>query len=302
MSNKIIRNVERTPGLIRNLIDEQTKTNANALSLEEWNYIINVLKTQANVNTAYLEMLHKLLFGDWSYDTGSETLMFTFDDPTIGLVKQIEINYKHLIALIKEDINNFKQQVSDEIQSLLERIPFDFLDSLQEAFPALSTRVDNLESMTQVWVGSNRPPIQYDNVLWFDINEHIFSNLKPPIVHFQTSTIHDDTHMLYVFSIHNPNTIQNDTERSIITCAATDVHGISLSEHFDDTFVSDTIISGTPIPTATTKQLRMTHKLNAPVPESIKFTFWFIPYPGDLRVPSGKYEIIIRKGEVVQNG
>lgn len=298
----ISRDVKRQPELIKNLIDQQLKTGANTLSIEEWNYIINVLKDQTNQNTRYLEMLHKLMFGDWSYDSTTETLTFTFDDPSIGMIHQIQIDYTRLIDKIKEDIISFKAQVTNELREMFERIPFDFLDTVQEAFLSLTGRVDSLEQATRVWVSPHDPPQHYTDVLWFDTDERVFINLKPPTVQFKIRAVYKETHTVYIFSIHNPNTTENATDQSVIMCSVTDMLGTDLFEHFEDIHIDNTITPGASVTTAATVDLRISHKLDAQIPESIKFTFWFMPYPGDLRAPSGKHEIIIRNGEVVQNG
>ena len=47
----------------RNSIPDQRLSYANQLTVQQWNNIINILKKQANENTAYLQMLHTWLVG-----------------------------------------------------------------------------------------------------------------------------------------------------------------------------------------------------------------------------------------------
>lgn len=51
--------VDKKPKLIKNAIPDQLKTGANSLTIHEWNQIINILKTQANLNTDFLETVQR---------------------------------------------------------------------------------------------------------------------------------------------------------------------------------------------------------------------------------------------------
>lgn len=78
----------KKPALIYNNIPEQLKTAANSLTIQDWNQVVNVLKRQINLNTEYLEKLHRLLFSDWGSDT-TGFLDFAENIDTDGLLKRI---------------------------------------------------------------------------------------------------------------------------------------------------------------------------------------------------------------------
>ena len=61
--------IPKKPNLVRNSIAFQAKQAANSLTVQEWNHVVNVLKQQANLNTEYLENLHRVLFTDWDSNT-----------------------------------------------------------------------------------------------------------------------------------------------------------------------------------------------------------------------------------------
>ena len=61
--------IEQKPVLVRNGIVQQLKQAANSLTIQEWNQVVNTLKTQANITVEYLEKLHKVLFGSYTEDT-----------------------------------------------------------------------------------------------------------------------------------------------------------------------------------------------------------------------------------------
>ena len=54
---------EKNQKILYNSIPEQRLTYANQLTVKSWNDIVNILKTQANINADYLERLHKWLIG-----------------------------------------------------------------------------------------------------------------------------------------------------------------------------------------------------------------------------------------------
>ena len=60
--------IPKKPALVYNSIEHQAKTSANSLTIGEWNRVVNIVKQQANLNTKYLEDLHRLLFYDWNSD------------------------------------------------------------------------------------------------------------------------------------------------------------------------------------------------------------------------------------------
>ena len=60
--------IPKKPALVYNSIEHQSKTAANSLTIGEWNRVVNILKQQANLNTKYLEDLHRVVFYDWNSD------------------------------------------------------------------------------------------------------------------------------------------------------------------------------------------------------------------------------------------
>jgi hypothetical protein len=61
--------IEQKPTLVRNGIVQQLKQAANSLTIQEWNQVVNTLKTQANITVDYIEKLHRVMFGSWSSET-----------------------------------------------------------------------------------------------------------------------------------------------------------------------------------------------------------------------------------------
>ncbi len=90
--------ITKKPNLVRNSIPDQVKTAANSLTIHEWNQIINVLKTQANLNTQYLEQLHKLFFTDWDNDSG-------------GLIDALNEFEPHLLSQVLDAIEGIRSDL-----------------------------------------------------------------------------------------------------------------------------------------------------------------------------------------------
>lgn len=84
-------NLKKKPNLIRNSISNQTKQDARGFTINDWNNTINTLKLQSNLNTEYLEQIHKILFSD--YDTNSsgfvEGLLNADPGVVTGMLKYI---------------------------------------------------------------------------------------------------------------------------------------------------------------------------------------------------------------------
>lgn len=59
--------------LVYNSIPDQHMYSPNQLTMQIWNNIINQLRTQTNLNTEYLQQLHKHLFGDSEYKFDTDT-------------------------------------------------------------------------------------------------------------------------------------------------------------------------------------------------------------------------------------
>jgi hypothetical protein len=61
--------IDQKPVLVRNGIVQQLKQAANSLTIQEWNQVVNTLKTQANITVDYIEKLHRVMFGSWTSET-----------------------------------------------------------------------------------------------------------------------------------------------------------------------------------------------------------------------------------------
>jgi hypothetical protein len=82
-----MREIEKKPTLIRNAIANQVKTAANSLRIQDWNEVVNILKQQANYNTAYLETLHRLLF--FNFDSDTNGFIELLGDIDVGVLPYI---------------------------------------------------------------------------------------------------------------------------------------------------------------------------------------------------------------------
>ena len=55
--------IVKRPEVSYNTIAEQIKRGVNSLTVVEWNFIINSLRVQANVNADQIKYIHSVLFG-----------------------------------------------------------------------------------------------------------------------------------------------------------------------------------------------------------------------------------------------
>lgn len=62
MANNVF---EKQQNILYNSVPEQRLTQPNQLTIKSWNDIINILKTQANINTDYLQKLHNWFIGHY---------------------------------------------------------------------------------------------------------------------------------------------------------------------------------------------------------------------------------------------
>lgn len=81
--------IEKKPLLVRNGIVQQLKQAANSLTIQEWNNVVNTLKTQTNLTVEYLEKLHRSLFGLWGTDP-NELQEFADEGVIYDILAQIE--------------------------------------------------------------------------------------------------------------------------------------------------------------------------------------------------------------------
>jgi len=100
-TNRILKK----PNLIRNAIDKQIKQRGVGLTVDEWNQVVNALRVQTNLNTKYLEDLHRLLFYDWDQNsTGYVIAADAFDNGFLTEVLQA-------VEAMVDDVNTFRVQV-----------------------------------------------------------------------------------------------------------------------------------------------------------------------------------------------
>ena len=144
--------IPKKPNLTRNAIAEQIKTSANSLTIQEWNQVINILKQQTNLNTSYLETLHRALFYD--YDTNSSGTVTAFDSLLPGaLANVIEAlpNATASINAIGIDIAELEQTLTD-------------------LHTTLNTTIENIP---RFFFGDTEPDssVIFDGDLWYDTHD-----------------------------------------------------------------------------------------------------------------------------------
>jgi hypothetical protein len=177
--------LSKKPAVIRNAISQQLKTSSNSLTIQEWNEVINILKQQTNLNSAYLETLHRALFYD--YDTNSSGTIPAFDNLAPGAIT---------------DILDTLPGISQTLEAM--GIDIDALgQALTDLDTTLNTTIDNLPSF---FYGATEPPVEVvDNGdLWYDTatipNNIVFDDPADTIVHddsgvgseFPTSPVQGD--------------------------------------------------------------------------------------------------------------
>ena len=121
--------IPKKPALVYNSIEHQSKTAANSLTIGEWNRVVNILKQQANLNTKYLEDLHRMLFYDWNSDDSGylvgEVLAVFYgysDSANIAAILQGKVDKvagkglsdENFTLLEKNKLANITQVVPDE--------------------------------------------------------------------------------------------------------------------------------------------------------------------------------------------
>ena len=104
--------------VLYNSIPDQKKVYANQLTTQEWNDIINILKTQSNVNAAYIERLHNWLVGEnvnISIDSELPFVEHTINELSL-LAERVSNNKSSITNLDtnkadKKDLNNYVPKV-----------------------------------------------------------------------------------------------------------------------------------------------------------------------------------------------
>jgi hypothetical protein len=99
------KTIPKKPELIYNSISDQLKTAANSLTIAEWNSVVNILKKQSNLNTKYIENLHRILFYDYNTNTTGEIgEILNFED---GFVTDV-MSAINSVKLRIDDLEKFK--------------------------------------------------------------------------------------------------------------------------------------------------------------------------------------------------
>lgn len=98
--------MKRYPEFVYNAIDKQNIVFANQLKMSDWNNIINVLKTQANANTTFLETWTRWFFGPKEY----------IDEDEYAIVPEDYTNYfDYLTGMFKEIDTRIKNEINDRV-------------------------------------------------------------------------------------------------------------------------------------------------------------------------------------------
>ena len=113
MANKIIN---QRQNIMHNTIGDQRLTYANQLNIQDWNNIINVLKTQANMNATYIANLH-----DWLVGKGDEVFYLpdntTFVEYVLEHVEGMETSILNILNKNSVDVEYVGIGISTEVDS-----------------------------------------------------------------------------------------------------------------------------------------------------------------------------------------
>lgn len=107
--------MKRYPEFVYNAIDKQNIVFANQLKMSDWNNIINVLKTQANANTTFLETWTRWFFGPKEYIDEDEYAIVP--DGYISYFEYLTetfISFRNRINEEKKRIDSLNKALSDE--------------------------------------------------------------------------------------------------------------------------------------------------------------------------------------------
>lgn len=106
MSNKI----SQTQNILYNSVPDQTLTYANQLTVYAWNDIINMLRTQANVNAEYIQTLHKWLIGIGTDTYALPSTYTSFVEYTFDIDNNLNI--------ISSRVEKFEEYASNIVNAL----------------------------------------------------------------------------------------------------------------------------------------------------------------------------------------
>ena len=106
MSNKI----SQKQNILYNSVPDQTLTYANQLTVYAWNDIINMLRTQANVNAEYIQTLHK-----WFIGIGTDT--YTLPSTYTNFVEYTFDIYDNL-NVISSRVEKFEERTSEIVNAI----------------------------------------------------------------------------------------------------------------------------------------------------------------------------------------
>ena len=88
-------NINKRNTIMYNNVSDQRLTYANQLNVQSWNDIINILKTQANINANYLSTLHNWLVGEneTTYILNSDKSFIEYVSEDLATYKWVDDNY-----------------------------------------------------------------------------------------------------------------------------------------------------------------------------------------------------------------
>lgn len=144
--------MKRYPKFIYNAIDTQNIVFANQLKMSDWNNIINVLKTQANANTTFLETWTRWFFGPKEYIDEEEYATIPEDytnyfDYLTGMFKGIDTRIKNEINERTAADNLLREYTDLKHSNAMETISIESEQRISKDNEILS-RVGTVENIT----------------------------------------------------------------------------------------------------------------------------------------------------------
>ena len=161
-----------------NNIDEQKLVHANQLSIRDWNIIINKLKSQANLNTSYLEEWTRWFFGP---------VEFTLEDEyTSAIPKGFLSYYDYLNAEFLSIDARIKTEYSERAKEdgKLRDLITEEGQTRRQEYAFLSARITDIDryiESLQDGVEQNTDDIQHLNVKIDEVDEKLQKNINSEI-------------------------------------------------------------------------------------------------------------------------
>lgn len=155
--------MKRYPEFIYNAIDNQNIVSANQLKMSDWNNIINVLRTQANANTTFLETWTRWFFGPKEYNDEDEyaivpdgytnyfdylTGMFTeIDTRIVVLYNYIDAKHNTALNAVSQESSTRASEdarIASEMQQYVNTKVSEESHTRQTEYDSINTKLNNL--------------------------------------------------------------------------------------------------------------------------------------------------------------